>query len=114
MDEVNSGRKDAKRSSNGELAMRVNEVARLIMNGRTRGDILHNTSNWGVSDRQVDEYIARACKTISEINRESLQDNLAIIKRNYWQLYRQALKEKDGRLAANILESLAKLMGLYK
>ena len=53
--------KPKKRSSNAELGLRVNRVARLLANGATRSDVLqYASSQWECCDRTTDDYIRRA------------------------------------------------------
>ena len=111
MDEVNK-MKPTQKSTNIEVERRVKKVAEMLLNGQTRSDIIRNTSDWRGSERQIDAFTARAQELVSEINREDFENALAVIKHNYWKQYRGALKDKDILLAVNVLDKLAKLMGL--
>ena len=53
------------KSTKIEVDMRVNRVARLLANGAVRSEIVQYAANeWGVADRQTDNYIARARELI--------------------------------------------------
>lgn len=50
-----------KKSTKAEVDYRVNRIARLLSNGAVRSEIVqYGATEWGVSARQCDEYIARA------------------------------------------------------
>jgi len=56
-----------RRSSNAELGLRVNRIARLLANGGTRSDVLQYASNqWECSTRTTDDYIRRAREILCE------------------------------------------------
>lgn len=100
------------KATQAEVNQRVKEIADQLLAGFTRSHILQYASNWGVSDRQVDEYIAQATAQIKEINSTTIQDNLALISSNQWDLYRKAIKENNLAVARQVLMDLAKLRGL--
>lgn len=101
------------RSTDAEVARRIRFVQRLLLRGRTRSEVLQFAAKkWGLEDRQIDDYISRAKEFINEVNKIEMLDNMALITRNYWENYREALKEKNRFLAVSILEKIAKLKGL--
>jgi len=91
---------------------RTNQVQALLQEGRTRSYILQNTSEWGLSDRQIDAYIHRAMDRIKEINKVTLEENMALITNELWELVRTAKISGDGNLVAKGLAQLAKIKGL--
>ena len=103
----------SKKSTDAEVARRIRFVQRLLLRGRTRSEILQfATKKWDLEESMIDKYIARAKEFINEVNKVEMLDNMAMITRNYWENYREALKEKNRFLAVSILEKIAKLKGL--
>ena len=101
------------KSTDAEVSRRIRFVQRLLLRGRTRSEILQvTTKKWGLEASMIDKYIARAKEFINEVNKIEMLDNMAMITRNYWENYREALKEKNRFLAVSILEKIAKLKGL--
>lgn len=100
------------RSTDAVVLARVSEVQSWILEGYTRHKILQFGSKWSVSDRQIDDYIAKATELIREINHATLEDSLALIVSNYWSLYKEA--GSDVGLKASILEKIGKFRGLDK
>lgn len=101
-----------KKSTKAQLEQRVKEVQELLLAGHTRSYVVQYGSKWKISDRQIDDYIAMANKIIKEINLISIQDNLALISSNLWDLFRKASLEQNLSEQHKILMSLAKLKGL--
>lgn len=101
------------RSTDTEFQLRVKTVQRLLLKGYTRSFVVQfGSEKWGITSRQIDDYIAKAQEVIREINLSKMADNLAVIVSNYWVQYRKACKSKNGFLAVTILEKLSKLQGL--
>ena len=101
------------KSTDAEISRRVRFVRRMLLRGHTRGDIVRFCSKkWGITSRQIDDYLAYAKEEIEEINKTDMKQNMAMISRNYWEQYRLAHKSKNGFLAVTILEKIAKLKGL--
>lgn len=107
-----TSKKTFKQSTKAELSQRLTEVQSLILQGYTRHAILQYGSKWNLSDRQIDDYTAKATALIKEINKASIQDNLAIITTNQFQLLIQAKKDGNLAVARQLLMDLAKLKGL--
>lgn len=120
--------KPFKKSTVAEIDNRVSEVMALLLSGTTRSGIVRHGSKWGVSSRQIDDYIAAATKEIKEVNSLTLQENQGIILSNLWALFKQCsgtFLEADEKLGLQakyippdtaeqhkILMSIAKLKGL--
>ncbi len=100
------------KSTKAELDQRVSEVQALLLQGYTRSYILQYGSKWGISDRQIEEYMAKASINLKEINSITLQENMALIASNLWDLFRKAKVDNDLSEQHKILMSLAKLKGL--
>lgn len=101
------------RSTKVEKNYRVDTVYKLLSEGHSRGQILQfGSSEWGVTDRQVDTYIAEA--------REKLLAD-AEMERPAWvaealqrlRVYEQAAyKQKQNQTAINAVQAAAKLIGI--
>ena len=50
----------AKKVTKAESTLRTNEVYSYLTSGHSRAQIIQNCSDWGLSERQVDTYIAKA------------------------------------------------------
>jgi hypothetical protein len=104
--------------SNGpEVAQRIEEVFKLRLGGAEFQDIRQYASapeqNWGVSDRQVWRYIA-AADTLVKKRFDARADHL--LARHLMQrrmLYAHAVGAGDFATALRILDSEAKLEGLF-
>ena len=90
---------------------RVEAVYRLMLDGYTAGQIMHDTAAWGLKERQRRAYIAEARARINEgmtpLDRaELLAEHLAARRK----MRREAKTVKD-KLA--LLKDEAELLGLY-
>jgi len=108
-------RKPAKKSDDSEVARRVEEVVRIILDGAQHWDVLQYASEkgWGVSERQVRTYIARAHEILVE---QQEKDREKVIARHLSQrqaLFARAVNAADLRTALSVLDSEAKLRGLF-
>jgi hypothetical protein len=105
------------KSTKAEMRKRVEEVFKLRLAGAEFADILQHASApeqaWGVSERQLWNYVAAADKLIAErfdakaphlLNRHLLQRRA---------LYAHAMGAGDFRTALACLQDEAKLEGLY-
>jgi hypothetical protein len=99
------------------VKQRVEEVFRLRLGGAGFADILQHASApeqaWGVSERQLWNYIAAADRLIEERFDAKAPHllNLHLLRRN--QLYAHAVGAGDFRTALAVLDSEAKLEGLF-
>lgn len=101
------------KSTQVEMDRRISEFQTLLLNGYTRSHLLqHAAEKWNVAERTADTYIAKAGEIIKEVNRASLEENLAIIVTNLWHQLRQARKTQDHGECRQILMAIAKLKGL--
>lgn len=103
------------KSTQAQMNQRITEVKELMLNGFTRSHIIqHGSEKWGITERQVDEYITRANAITKEINLLTLQDNLALITNGLWDVYRKAATQTPPNLSEmrQTLQGIAKLKGL--
>lgn len=92
------------------MAQRVAEVLSLLLDGHTRSEVVrHGSKKWKISSRQIDDYIALANKELEEINKVTLDKNIALITKNLWKQYREAQRSSDKIQA---LKELARIKGI--
>lgn len=102
------------KATQAELSVRLEQVTELLLDGHSRTHIQRASAEaWGLSTRQIDEYIRLATEEIEEINQASIEKHLALITRNLWSIYRstRATEPSTARMA---LMDIAKLRGLDK
>lgn len=102
----------AKKSTKALHEEHIRQVQTWLLEGYTKTDLLHLTSPWNKSERQIEYIKAEATKRIKEINLITVQENLALITKNYWELYRQARRDNNLSEATKILTHLARIKGL--
>ena len=101
------------KSSKAEIEQRVNEVYDLLITRITYQAILgYGAQKWGVKERQMNVYIARARERIKELNKESEEERLATAIASYNSLYARQVAEKDYKGARQTMDSLIRLQGL--
>ena len=91
------------------VEQRVEAVYRLILDGWTREQILQNTANWRVSERQRDSYIAAANARIEATAAPVRAEHHRRAVAAHYQLQREA---KTVREKLAVWQALAKLIGL--
>jgi hypothetical protein len=104
-----------KKSDKAEIAKRVEEVLRIRLDGAQFHDIVQFAAEkgWGVNERQLRNYIARADALLVERQDKSRKKVVARHLAQRTALYARALNAADYRTALAILDSDAKLRGLY-
>ena len=101
------------RSTKVEKNFRVDTVYKLLSEGNSRGQILQfGSAEWGVTDRQVDTYIAEARDKLladAEMERPAWVAEALQRLRTYEQA---AYKSRQNQVAINAVQAQAKLIGL--
>ena len=101
------------RSTKVETEHRINAVYKLLSQGNSRGQVLQFvTEKWGVSERTVDMYMARAREKLladCEMERPAWIAEALQRLRTYEQA---AYKEKQNQTAINSVQAQAKLIGI--
>lgn len=101
------------KSTKVEIDQRVSEIQGLILDGYTKTHLVrYGSSKWKVSERQVEDYISMARKVLAETNQATLEDNLALVTSNLWELFRANKASGNITECHKILMSLAKIRGL--
>jgi hypothetical protein len=102
------------------IAQRIRQIFDLRLNGAELADILHYASSpangeppWGVTERQIQTYVARAdalCSEVFDAQSKHLLSRHLLQRRR---LYLRAMAQGDYRLALSVLQDEAKLENLY-
>jgi hypothetical protein len=106
----------AQEANKAEVEERVAQIYKQLILRQSRTQILQFASkNWGkLSDRQIDTYIKKARNLLLadfEVDRKVLLAE-HIASRNY--LYQKSLADKRYQTCLNVLDSVAKLEGLFE
>jgi len=104
------------RSTKSEITLREAQVAKLLIQGMTRGSIhewVNNKTSWDVSEVTIDRYIKGASAKILEVSYDNIlfEKSLAYTRLNL--LYNQAIISKQLRVALSIQQEINKLCNLY-
>lgn len=106
-------KKSNPRASDAEIQLREAKAKEMLLDGFTRAEIVRECSKlYGVSARQIDDYIKVAREEIAEINQVDAKETLSTILKNQWKLFRKAVLKDNDQLARQILMDIAKLKGL--
>lgn len=102
------------KSTNAEIELRVSIIYDMIIKGCSRKEIVQFGSNkWNITNRQVDDYIAKANNDIKEVYGQDYKE--MIINKQLAQLddlYNKNYQLNDLRECRNLIESKSKLLGL--
>jgi len=104
-----------KKSDRTTVSQRIEEVLRIRLDGAQFHDIVQYAAEkeWGVNDRQLRNYIQRADELLVERQDKSRKKVVARHLAQRQSLYARAVNAADYRTALAILDSEAKLRGLY-
>lgn len=103
------------KSDTAVVALRVEEVLRIRLDGAQRHDVCQYASEkgWGVTDRQVDRYIRRADELLVERQDRNRKRVVAVHLAKRAALFARAVSAADYRTALAVADSEAKLRGLF-
>ena len=98
------------RSTKAEADYRLNKVAKLLSTGHTRSQIFQfATTEWGVSERTVDNYLADARKILKEDFDIDRRQFTAEVLAQYTTLQEEARKSGQLSVALGCINSMAKV-----
>lgn len=107
-------RKKYKKPTATEKRRRVNDAFKLLMLGKTSGEITaYLSEKYDVTKRTAERYIAEAGKRVDEIAREEQRDALRMALTRLSDLYATAYKLRDMRTALSVQKEINALLGLY-
>lgn len=103
-----------KKSTTATVELRTAKVAELLISGWSRARICEYAlkMRWGVSDGQVDRYIASARDRIKAGCSKDTEAKCALAEARHEQLYGKAVESGDLRLALNVIKEQRALQGL--
>ena len=105
----------AKKSTNAEVQLRINEVYGLLTRGYSRAQVLQHAADlWGCSVRQTDTYIARAREILEQDCEMSRPAFLAEALARLRLLEQRAEKRGQLQVAINSVRLQTELVGLTK
>jgi hypothetical protein len=102
--------------TNAELKRRVNTVSDLLLMGSSRAEILQYIAEktpWGISERTIDDYIARATEAYRKVAEFHREEQLGKAIRRLEMLFLRAMKVQDFQRALATQRELNALLGLY-
>lgn len=92
--------------------LRTQQVYGYLSQGYSRNQILQATSDWGLTDRQVDTYIKYARDLLEQDCQMSRQQLLAEMLQRLRQYEQAAAKRGQYQVAVNSAQTQARLIGL--
>ena len=103
------------KATNAEIALRVEEVLRIRLDGAQFHDIVQYAAEkgWNLKDRQIREYMSRADDLLVERQENKRKRLVALHLARRDALYARAVNAADYRTALAIASDAAKLQGLY-
>ena len=103
------------KSSQNIVNKRIIVISEMMIEGKNRQNILQfNSENWGLSERQIDNYISKATSIIKSELIKDVEFDYSKAVRRYEDLYKLSLNKKDYKTAMSINEKLTALQGLNK
>jgi hypothetical protein len=100
------------KATKAEIERRVDEVYDLLITRVTYRAILgYGAQKWGVKERQMNVYIARARERIKAYTAESAEERLSSAIASYNALYARQMAAKEYAGARLTLDSLTRLQG---
>jgi hypothetical protein len=105
----------AKKATKAEDDLRVKECLKLQLQGYTRPDIHEYASKkWNLSRGAIDTIVNKATERLKEVNKTSIEETLATVTSNYWQLYRDARKQGQLATAKSVLDQICRIKGIER
>jgi hypothetical protein len=100
-----------KKSTNLQIQERVNTVYQLLIKSYSRFEIVqYAAKEWGVADRQADEYLFRARQLIAKDSEIERPEWLAAAIARLVEYEKRAGREENLQVAIKALETQAKLL----
>ena len=95
-------------------SIRIRQIQEWLLQGQLVVDICRNvTKAWNVDQSEAMKYVAEAFEDFNKQSNKGFEQTKAYHVQLRLSLYREAVKEKDLKLALQILTDLAKLDDVY-
>lgn len=103
-----------KKATKAQVIERVSQIKSLLLEGKARSSIQQFAAiNYQLTERVIDEYIARATLEIKEMSSAADRTlDLGILLERLYKMANEAEKKGDQKTASSILMNIAKLKGL--
>lgn len=105
------------KANKAEVERRTTVVVDLLLDGLRRHEILkyiENKEKWGISNSQVDEYIAKANEVINNYESGNRDAKIRKTEQRLEKLLSRAISKKDFRLARLLIQDIRTLFGIDK
>ena len=101
------------KSTNAEIELRVATVAEMIIKGQKRNNIVrYSSENWKIGERQAEKYIVKAWEKIEQNTDIDVKKEIKLQRARFEDLYQKSYNIQDYRECRQVLDSIAKLIGL--
>ena len=102
------------KATDAEVLKRVATVCKLMIAGASRASIVqYGSIQWDITDRQIDDYIARAKNDIATMTDKDKESNLNMAMARMNDIYQQCYAAKNYKGAMSAQIEINKLLGLY-
>ena len=103
----------AKKSTKNEILLRIDTVYGMLCDGKACTEIIRQgTERWGVSERQIENYIAKARLLLEDDCRMSREAFMAEALAGYRSIREQAEAKGQYAVAKTCLDAQTSLVGL--
>ena len=103
----------AKKATKAIVITRISEIKDLLLKGKSRGVIQQfAATSYNLTERVIDEYIARATQEIKEMSNTDRSTDLGILLERLYKMANDAEDKGDQKTASSILMNIAKLKSL--
>lgn len=111
-------RGEGKKATVAQTTVRLNKIFDLLLSGYTRGQILQYVSDpkqdWGLSERQVDNYIKGANELIANAAHDYQANAFETALARLTNLYQACVRVQDFGQALQVQKEINKLLSLYR
>lgn len=103
------------KASKLQMAERKTIILKLIGQGRSRSEISKELApKYGVSEQSIERQYDKAINELTELHTDNMEDIRTEYLLQLRDLYRKAYNDESWKIASEIIEKQAKLMGMYK
>jgi len=107
-----------KRSNYAATGIRKEKIAELLVIGLSRAELLQYIAkkcpDWGVSDRQIDYYIAGAKKLLEKASKVNMERELGLGLKRLDELFKRSMAIQDYKACLAVEKHRHELLGLLK
>lgn len=103
-----------KKSTQAEIETRVTEIYELMIGGASRTEMFrYGSETWGISSRQVEDYLKTAREKLATQLDKNRDANLSLAVERLTTIFRKTMKVQDYQRAIAAQRELNLLLGLY-